>query len=412
MASRYCAKCGREVAEGKRFCGGCGQPVSAVAAPEMPDPVAASEPAPLSCSHCGAALAPGKRFCKQCGKQVGGFAPVAWSATAASPQPAISPTTPSCTHCGSPLVPGKRFCKKCGQPVDSNATAAQVDADPIGKGGFPAAQSSAFDLPAEMPVVASANEPDVALHAQDVLPSNLTSAWEPTESRSQPPSSPSLAAAVYASPEPQPESFRQPKAKIGLVIGVAAAVLLTAGGVLTWHFYSHRGDSGIATSPVEPQQTMVAPPTKNQPTTTTPAQAPKPAPGIQEHATSGPTKSQPESGATTPPHVSSTNTPPDAVLNPNATAPEPTIAPPPSSTPTATPAAPRSGTLHYQGPPVPYNGVVIFDHLPQARLKFTFNRQAWSLTLKLNPDGTKRATLISLVQGYQTSCDLGWEIIE
>jgi len=39
---------------------------------------------------------------------------------------------------------------------------------------------------------------------------------------------------------------------------------------------------------------------------------------------------------------------------------------------------------------VPYNGVVVFDHLPQARLKFVFNRQAWSLTLKPNPDGTKK----------------------
>jgi hypothetical protein len=61
---------------------------------------------------------------------------------------------------------------------------------------------------------------------------------------------------------------------------------------------------------------------------------------------------------------------------------------------------------------VPYNGVVVFDHLPQARLKFAFNHQAWSLTLKPNPDGTKKATLVSLVPGYQTSCDLGWEIVE
>jgi hypothetical protein len=56
--------------------------------------------------------------------------------------------------------------------------------------------------------------------------------------------------------------------------------------------------------------------------------------------------------------------------------------------------------------------VVVFDHLPQARLKFVFNHQAWSLTLKPNPDGTKKATLISVVPGYQTSCDLGWETIE
>jgi hypothetical protein len=76
------------------------------------------------------------------------------------------------------------------------------------------------------------------------------------------------------------------------------------------------------------------------------------------------------------------------------------------------PAAARSGILHYQGPPVPYNGVVVFDHLPQARLKFNFDRQAWTVTIKPNPDGTKRVTLISQKQGYQTNCDLGWEIVE
>jgi hypothetical protein len=68
--------------------------------------------------------------------------------------------------------------------------------------------------------------------------------------------------------------------------------------------------------------------------------------------------------------------------------------------------------MHYQGPPVPHNGVVVFDRLPQARLKFTFDRQAWSLTIKANQDGTKKITLISLAPGYQTRCDLGWEIAE
>jgi len=400
------------VAEGKRFCGGCGQPVSAKVAPEMPEPVAAPEPAPLSCLHCGADLAPGKRFCKQCGKPVGKSAPVAEPAPAALPPQAISPTTPSCAHCGSPLLPGKHLCKKCGQPVDSNATAAQVNPDPRGKDGIQGAQSSAFDLPTAMPVRASTNEPDSALPAQDELPNGWTSALEPTESGSLLPSVFSAATASLVPTGLRPESRRQSRAKLGLAIGVTAAVLLTAGGVATWHFFPHRGVSDVAKSPVEPQQAMVAPPTKNQLATTKSAQAPKPAPGIQEHATSGPSKSQPESGATTPPYVSSTNTPPDPVPHPDATTPEPKIAPPSSSTPAATPAASRSGTLHYNGPPVAYNGVVIFDHLPEARLKFSFDHQAWSLTLKLNPDGTKRATLISLVRGYQTSCDLGWEIIE
>jgi hypothetical protein len=61
---------------------------------------------------------------------------------------------------------------------------------------------------------------------------------------------------------------------------------------------------------------------------------------------------------------------------------------------------------------VPHNGTVIFDHLPKERLRFSFDRQAWLLTLKLNPDGTKKVTMTSLQQGYQTSCNLGWEIAE
>jgi hypothetical protein len=327
------------------------------------------------------------------------------------PQQTISPTTPSCAHCGAALAPGKRFCKQCGQQVDSNATAVEAESVPGRQGDIPAAQSTVFELPAAMAVAASTNEPGVALPAKDGGTNDETPAWEPAQSGSQLSSSPPLAAAAFATSEPQPEPLRQSRAKLYLAIGTAAVVLIAAGGVLGWHFYSHRGDSSIATSPVEPQQTMVAPPTKNQPTTTTPAQAPKPAPGIQEHATSGPTKSQPGSGPMPPPSTSPTTLHASAD-HPDAAMPQPTIAPPPPSPPAPAAAAPHSGTLHYQGPPVPYNGVVVFDHLPQARLKFAFNHQAWSLTLKSNPDGTKRATLISLAPGYQTNCDLGWEIIE
>jgi hypothetical protein len=61
---------------------------------------------------------------------------------------------------------------------------------------------------------------------------------------------------------------------------------------------------------------------------------------------------------------------------------------------------------------VPYGGDVIFNHLPQARLRFSFDRQAWALTIKPNPDGTKKVTLTSLKPGYQASCDVGWEIVE
>jgi hypothetical protein len=68
--------------------------------------------------------------------------------------------------------------------------------------------------------------------------------------------------------------------------------------------------------------------------------------------------------------------------------------------------------LHYQGPPVPRGGTVVFDNLPKARLKFTFDHAAWQLTIKPNPDGTKKVTLSSLAPGNQSRCDLGWEIVE
>lgn len=400
------------MAEGKRLCGACGQPISAVAAPAVPEPLALPEPTSHSCSHCGAALAPGKRFCKQCGKPVGESTLAAEPAPAALPQQADSPTTLSCAQCGAALAPGKRFCKQCGQSVDSNAAAAQVDPVPRRHDGIPAPQSTVFDLPAATLVAASTNKPEAAFPAQDGLPNDLTSDWGPAESGSQLPGALPAATASIAPTRPQPESPRESKPKLGLATGIAAAVLLTAGGVVAWHLYSHRGASPVAKSTPEPQQATVTPPTVIPLATITPLQAPKPTPSIQEHAVSSPPKSQSELGMVTTLSAPSTNTLRAPVQPRDVAIPQPAISPPRPSPPAPTYAEPGSGILHYQGPPVPYNGVVVFDHLPQARLKFVFNHQAWSLTLKPNPDGTKKATLISVVPGYQTSCDLGWETIE
>jgi len=80
----------------------------------------------------------------------------------------------------------------------------------------------------------------------------------------------------------------------------------------------------------------------------------------------------------------------------------------------ANPAAqqPTTGMLHYQGPPVPYGGTVVYDHLPKARLKFSFDATAWRMVIQINPDGTKKVTLISLKQGFQSTCDVGWQVVE
>ncbi|WP_412544305.1 adenylate/guanylate cyclase domain-containing protein [Longispora sp. K20-0274] len=54
MSSRNCTKCGRSGADGDRFCGGCGTPLS------------------LDCANCGRGLTPDMQFCTGCGTATGG----------------------------------------------------------------------------------------------------------------------------------------------------------------------------------------------------------------------------------------------------------------------------------------------------------------------------------------------------
>lgn len=104
--------------------------------------------------------------------------------------------------------------------------------------------------------------------------------------------------------------------------------------------------------------------------------------------------------------------PPEPVL---ASAPPAQPAPPVETpqTPVSAPASPpRSGELHYSGPPVPQNGLVVFENLPGARLKFTFDQQAWQPTIRRQPNGTQTLTLRSLLPDMQTQCDVKWEIVQ
>ena len=56
-----CPGCGKPIAHGKKFCSGCGAPVSAPA-PATP---------PLSvCTACGNPLRPGAKFCGKCGRKL------------------------------------------------------------------------------------------------------------------------------------------------------------------------------------------------------------------------------------------------------------------------------------------------------------------------------------------------------
>jgi hypothetical protein len=80
----------------------------------------------------------------------------------------------------------------------------------------------------------------------------------------------------------------------------------------------------------------------------------------------------------------------------------------------ASPPSPssRSGMLHYNGNSVPYGGTVTFDDLPKERLKFSYDKTAWRIIVRLNADGTKKVILNSIKPGLQTSCNLGWQVVE
>jgi cytoskeletal protein RodZ len=204
-------------------------------------------------------------------------------------------------------------------------------------------------------------------------------------------------------PEPSEVILPPPsRFKIASAIGIGAIILVAACGFWAWREYSHRTEATTSQQP--PSKASAA-------SITTPATTEQPKPQVQSHpAATETTTSVPTSVPN--PQVPRTRT--DTSLTSALTTESPQQAPvqPPVPAPVQISAEVRSGALHYHGPPVPLNGEVVYDNLPKARLRFRFDRQAWNLTIKLNPDGTKRVTLISQKPELQTSCDLGWEMID
>ncbi len=348
MANKFCSRCGKELAEGKRFCGGCGQAVSSAA-----------------------------RSMRQSSQAV--------TATASTPAGSASAAS-CCVHCGTVLTAGKAFCRQCGHAVGA--------------------------LPLQPQAVPDTTVPSHGDVTQEELGSFREERKEPrtTTPASIPEAVPATAQDVSvpatSRPAPQVPSTR----KIGVAIGIGAAVLMASGGVWAWNIYCHRSISSTPSAAPQYQQ----PATSSQ----------KPAPGNPRNETAG--TQQPNSSVDAKPmpsiapvatHQMANSSRHDILQSartvkaePPAAVAEPIAAPAAVAAPKADPQ--RSGTLHYQGPPVPLNGQVVFDHLPAARIRFVFDRQSWALTIKTNPDGTKRVTLISLKQGYQASCDLKWEIAQ
>jgi hypothetical protein len=318
------------------------------------------------------------------------------------------------------------------------------------------------------PDPAVTKEPDVRAYAPEESPKVQTSSWEQVEEappapaaiapvEQQPPAAAATAPVeenppappVIADVEEQPPATTRPfvppppprpqtpptfvpapppslprgqsSRNIGIAIGIAAVVLAAAGGAWGWYVYKHRAVSTTAgTSPDSQPVTTATPGQKPNPGTAAAPQAPSNpspsnpassspvasapnAPQNRANSVSTPRPSNPPMPAPQKPGLQASNIAPQ----PRITQPQPSQPPPPPP-----PASPRSGVLHYQGPPVPYNGEVVFDHLPKTRLRFVYDRQGWMLTIKVNPDGTKRVTMTSQKAGYQAYCDLSWEAVE
>jgi hypothetical protein len=79
------------------------------------------------------------------------------------------------------------------------------------------------------------------------------------------------------------------------------------------------------------------------------------------------------------------------------------------------PAQSNTGVLHYHGPPVPTGGKVVFD-LPNValeHLRLAYDRSKWERVMMRNRDDTGWVVVLTSDQlGYQTRCDLTWEIVE
>lgn len=322
------------------------------------------------CKQCGKEVAPDKKFCSGCGQAV--------ETTDSSPVMAAVSQATNCVKCGAELTPGRQFCKKCGQKVEAQAASVAV-AEPI----------------AVTPPTALAPPMVIAPPIATAQPIAVT----PPVIASSPVATPPIEPPVpFKSDERSGDIAKSGfNSKQGIVIAVVAASLLLAVGGSGWLWYNHMHKKSapsamnlpIAGDAAQDQQAHSAP------ITTAESKTP-PTPVAQ------------------PRRLTAENKPAQTKFgNQNQAEVKTTVDSPPSEThqSTASENSTQSGVLHYQGPPVPYNGQVVFDHLPAAKLHFTFDREAWFLTIKTNLDGTKKITLTSRVQGYQSSCEVLWAVM-
>jgi len=279
---------------------------------------------------------------------------------------------PFCTACGASVAEGTRFCIKCGQPIGEGS--------PTGADQATAFMTASPPPPMEQPV------------------------WLPP-----PPPAPMAAPMV-----PPPASGG---AGAGVWIGIFALLLLF-GGAGFW-FYASRmarvhppGEVQVATAPSTP---VVDPPEPSPGVPTPPTPAPEVAPPSPDIAKPDLAKKDPPPKQVAPPKPMAQARPADSVPPPQPVVTQPAVTQPvvpqPAVAQPLRPARQTSGVLHATVE-VGLNGEVVFENLPAARLRFTFDHSLWQPTISHQPNGTQTLVMRSLKRGIQTSCDVTWEMVQ
>lgn len=289
-----------------------------------------------------------------------------------------------CAKCGASNAETNRYCLQCGQPL-KQATV------PLPAMAFPKA--------------------DPPKSGTGPIPSPVVRPPEPPKSEG------SQRNRATLPPVPAPI---EPTSEGGgwLWIGVAAgiAVLAAACMWLYWtrvgHVDVHTSNPGVTKTP--PKSASPQPAESDPPVSAANPDPPKPSPMPVTPPVEPERPPEPRHDVIPPRRKETKRADLDGVPPPAPPKPDPPVpVPQPVVPPTPVqPATPRFGYLHYAGRPISPNGEVIFDNLPSARLKFTFDSSSWQPLIQRLPNGTQRLILRSLLPSVQTQCDVKWEIVE
>jgi hypothetical protein len=266
---------------------------------------------------------------------------------------------PFCTACGATIAGGTRFCVKCGQPVGQAAPPPPPPPPPA-------------DLGATL--VMTPLPPQAAQFPPAPDPAGYYPAAEPVQQGSG----------------------------AGIWLGLIGLVLLAAGGGV--YLYMTRGpgfqaaSTPVAAAPAQPATPVAAPPPEVIP--------PNPDYAKPEAIPPNPDFAK-KDGAPAPSSPPAQPKPKPAINK--SSNPSPPSAPP--AQPVRAAAAPTSGTLH-AAVEVGLNGEVVFENLPNGRLRFIYDHSAWRPTISHQANGTQTLVMRSLKAGIQRVCDVQWEIVQ